>query len=480
MGIDVKAGIAKYKWSILLCLIFVIAIVLRVKTYFLARPLWHDECSLAWSVLTRNFLGFFKPLENEQKAPVLFMMLSKMVTIPFGIREISIKLVSFLSGLGSIVGFYFLSKKVLEKNWSIAAANFLFAINYQLIYWGQKFKQYSFDVFVMILSLLIFTKIDLDNLNYQKCLIFSLLSTVLVMASFPCVFIVCGFVLFSLINKRNFKKILTYVLPIAGFGIFYYIKSLYGEQSNEVSSYLQYWDLGFLKLNIFSFLIIIKENFDFFFVPNKFALLGTVLFFAGLVLSVKSKNKTGIIAAFAMLAALVCSFLKIYPIWQRTALYLLPLAILFISKPLDFVWGRKILGGIIVCIFLLNFSKYNFSYLTSFLRHDAFVTTDAITTFPQLVKEYKSGDILVDYSAVYGFKPQKGIYIPINRFDDEYYYNVLKSLPKGTYWFILGWEYSHDSKFRSVPNALYRYIHDNHIQAKSYKNNESVLIKLTK
>ena len=48
-----------------------------------------------------------------------------------------------------------------------------------------------------------------------------------------------------------------------------------------------------LKFNIFSLLLIFKENLDFFFVPNRFALIGTILFIAGFILLLKEKTKIG-------------------------------------------------------------------------------------------------------------------------------------------------------------------------------------------
>jgi len=107
--------IKKNLYFIILGLIFILAFILRFKTYLFARLLWHDETALAMSVLTRNIFGFFQPLEAEQKAPVIFMMLNKIVSC-FGVNEICLKFISFMSSLASVVVFIFCPREFLKVN----------------------------------------------------------------------------------------------------------------------------------------------------------------------------------------------------------------------------------------------------------------------------------------------------------------------------------------------------------------------------
>lgn len=483
--------VIKYLYFIIIGLILAFAFAFRIKTYLLARPLWHDECSLALSILTRNMLGLFQPLENEQKAPIIFMLSSKASTSIFGIKEIGIKFIPLVSGLFSIILFYFLSKKVLKSKFSLIAANFLFAVNYQLIYWGQKFKQYSFDVFLILASILLFTKLDLDKISYKKCVLYSFMSIFLILASFPCIFIVGSYVLFCILNKANIKKILSYSTPLVIVSIFYYFKFLHNVNANEVSKYFNYWQGGFLTFNINSIITLFRENFNFFFTPNNFVSIGLILFIFGFILFIKDRNKVTKIILLSFWGIILASILQIYPIWQRTALYLIPIVILLITKPLDLLSkDRKTISLIIVLLFLTYFAKYNFSYLTSFFNRNIFVSTDAITIFPKLVEKYNNSDALVInssikpdfvyYSQIYHFNPKNVVLVPIYRYDKQYYYNVLSSLPKGkNYWFIFGWEYSHKSKFSSIPKILYDYVKENHLKIlEKYKDDNSVLMKV--
>lgn len=486
--------IRKHAFLICIGLIFVFAFVLRLKTYLLANALWHDEYALVGSILTRGIFSLLQPLEYEQKAPAIFMILNKSVYYCLGMNVLSLKVVPMLSGLFSVILFYFLSKEILKNKINIVVANLLFAINWQLIYWAQKFKPYSSDVFLFIASLLLYSKLDLDKVSYKKCLLFSFLSILIILTSFPSAFIVGGYILYCLLSRVNIKKTLSFALPMAIGSFIYYFKVLYGVQTREVTSYMSYWAGGFLKFNIKSILLIFRSNFNFFFFPNNFVLLGIILFITGLVLLLRDKNKVGKIILLSFAGILLASFLQVYPIWQRTALYFLPVVILLITKPLDLVSGkRKFVSAIIIGLFVLFFCRYNIAYAQNFFSKNVFMRSDAITTFPKLVEKYDNNkDILVlnstteadfiYYSKLYKFKPQRYFLLPIYRYDQDYYYSLMESLPRGqTYWFIFGWEYSHrihDLK-NNIAHHLQTYIKKKHLKVlEEYNNGNSILMKV--
>lgn len=478
----------------LLGVTLILALVLRLKTYLLAAPLWHDEYALACSLIVKSFLGLLQPLAFEQKAPAIFMMLNKCVYYCFGIQVLSLKLVPMLSGVFSVALFYFVSNQVLKNKVNIIIANFLFAINYQLIYWAQKFKPYSLDVMVFLVGVLLFANLDLETISYKKCFMFSFLSILFVLTSFPSAFLIGGYVLYCLLSRVDIKKTLTFTMPMAFAGSAYYFKVLYGVQAREVFKYMSYWSGGFLKLNLKSFLLLFRENFNFFFYPNNFVLFGIVLFITGIVLLLRDKNKVAKIFLLSFLVLLSASFLQIYPIWQRTALYFLPVVILIITKPLDVVSiNKKALSSIIIVLFAAFFCKYNISYLQNFFSKDIFMKSDSLTTFPKLVENYNSQtDILVlntttkadfiYYSRLYRFDPKRYFMLPIYRYDKDYYYSLLDNLPKGQiYWFIYGWENSHrvhDLK-NNIAHHLQTYIKENHLKVlQEYNDNGSILMKI--
>lgn len=103
-------------------------------------------------------MGLFLPLNYFQSAPYLFLALSKFVS-NFGINELCFRFIPFLSSLISVYLFYLLSKEIFQTRLARAAALFTFGISYQLLFYAQVFKQYSSDVCISILILLISSKV---------------------------------------------------------------------------------------------------------------------------------------------------------------------------------------------------------------------------------------------------------------------------------------------------------------------------------
>lgn len=477
--------IKKYLYIVSIVFIFVLAFLLRIKSYLLARPLWHDECSLAISILKRDIFGFFQPLEHSQKAPVFFMILTKIITYFGGVRELALRFIPFLSALLSVIVFFFLSKKLFTNKFTVLVANLLFAVNYQLIYYSQEFKQYSFDVLLFLCSILFFGKLNLDKISYKNIFILSLMSLILILASFPCAFIIGAYILYCFLNKTNLKKIIAYGLPLIIICCLYYIVFLQNVQTNEIADYFGYWTNGFLTFNINSILNVFRENFNYFFGPNNFALIGFVLFIWGIFLFIKAKNKTNNIILLSFLFVLLASMMQIYPIWQRTALYLLPILILLISKPVDLIsLNNKFKSSLIILLFLICFYNYNFEYLKLFLNKNTFSRGE----FPNEIATYMFSHInnkdiiIVNNASVSEFEYYSSFYTFNNtvlkeklpkKFDEKEYFQLLNNLPKGYYCFYLPYDYSHT---KVVP------IIDSWAKTKKiiyeFKKNRSVFLKV--
>jgi len=92
----------------ILCLSFiVIGIVVRIVAYFYNRSLFLDEAMLASSVVQRDYMGLFQPLDYNQGAPIGFLLIVKTFVYLFGTSEFVLRLLPLISGIGSI-GIYFL------------------------------------------------------------------------------------------------------------------------------------------------------------------------------------------------------------------------------------------------------------------------------------------------------------------------------------------------------------------------------------
>lgn len=429
--------------------------VLRFKTYFNARPLWHDEASLASSIISRGIFGFFTPLDFLQKAPPLFMSLTKTITIFLGESETALRFLPFLASIASLTMFYILSKKVLNKQYSVIIANFLFAINYNFIYYGQEFKQYSTDILALLGAFILFEKLDFKNLSYKEIIKYSFISVALILLSHPMIIVITAIIILNLINsnKENLKKQLTYITPIVICGVFYYLMMLLPTKNRELALFSQYWDSGFISLNIISILDMIKSNFSYYFQPNNFTLMGLILFLTGGYLFMKDDKKNQQLMFLILILAILASLMHLLPIKERISLYLVPLIILFIAKPFDLISkNTKIITIIILALFVTSFRQYDSKYIKMFFFENVFKMQDSRTAMKIVKSEFKPGDCLVYndasrsdytyYSKYFDFNPEKKIILTTGIYKKEEYFKQLDNLPKNqNYWFYYPYDY---------------------------------------
>lgn len=467
-------------YQIFLVLIMLFGILLRIKTFLIGRPLWHDECALALNVIGKSFLGFFAGLDNSQFAPPLFMLVSKIFTNIFGGGEYVLRILPFLCGILSIPLFYLFSKRFFTKKWSIILANFLFAINYYLIYYAQEFKQYSVDVFSFILIFLIFFSLDFSKLNNKKVFGLGLIMGLLPLISTTSVFVIMGFSFYKLLKDKLLilKKLILFLCPFLLILGSYYFIVLHPQMNSEINYLQDYWQKGFLSFNLASVLLIIKSNLLYYFSPNKFILFELILLVCGFVQIIKKRNveSNGILLSVFILI-LLASMMHIYPIFERVSLYLIPLLIIVMLYPIDKISvERKIYSPIIVILFLLSFCAYNPAYCNQFFSSNIFQRINGKEIMKVLSEKYKSDDVVIIstasyidyqyYSRYYGFNAEKWGGMNLPEYNESLYYQILDALPSGKYWFYCGYDFSHSPIIQFVQNWA-------KTKAVIYENNDS-------
>lgn len=369
-----KNFIKKNLFNIIICLILALGIFLRLKTYLYCRSFWYDEAALALNIMDRDFSGFFRYLDYIQCAPPLFMVSSKITTNIFGTREWAFRLLPLIFGIFSMFAFYYLSKDILNKKWSILIANFLFAVNFQLIYYCQEFKQYSLEVLVTILAIYCIKKITPENLNSIKCLSLGIMFFVLFLLSMTAPFILAAFILYIIYKNRKtaIKQVFCILFPFIFLLAPYYLFYLWPSRALMLREFSNMWNAGYLNLNFESIKTLAAEFFQFSFEPNNTVFLIFTLCLLGSILIFKDKKPAGAIILLIVIVAITASFLHIYPIHIRLGLYLVPLLILLCTKPLDIYSIKtrtaKIYSFAVILIFLFYFKNYNLYYLADFLN----------------------------------------------------------------------------------------------------------------
>ncbi len=447
-----------YLFWFLLSFIFLFGLYLRIKGFLYNRPLWHDECSLALSIIDRNIFDYFGLLEHNQSAPPLFMISVKLCTLLFNIKEYSLRLIPFLCGILSIPAFYFFSRLFSDNKLYLLLVNFLFAVNYNLIYYTQEFKQYSSDVLIFMLGIIFFAKADIKNLSDKQFLCIGFLFGILSLFSIPASFINLGFLLFLLITykKAALKKLLFFAIPVAILWCAYIKLVILPQHAQKLIMDGSYWDKGFLTFNLTQILALIKMNLNYFLHPNKAVLLQIILVITGLYYLIKnSKRHLTVILLCTFTFIISASILGLYPIYERVGLYLIPVVLVLLALPLNYINKKYYMASFFISILLIfSFFNYNLSYFQTLLGKNVFTCNNARSTMQTLINKYNSSNspIIVNaasdsefkyYKKYFNFNPENVIFMQLPAYSKENYFAAMDLLPKNDYWFYFAYDYSH-------------------------------------
>ncbi len=431
--------------------------LIRIKTYLVDRPLWHDECSLALNIMKRSFTSYFGRLEHHQAAPFLFMCISKIFSILFGIKEFSLRAFPFLCGIFSIPVFYYFSKMFLKKKFSILVVTYLFSINYYLIYYSQEFKHYSVDVFVFLLLFIFLSKLDLSNIDYKKNLFFAFLLAFMPLLSFVSLFVIAAYCLSELITKKFgiLKRLVIFIVPLVIIFLIYYFVALLPQKFDVSTIVEDYWEKGFLELNFNKILYMFKLNLSYYLYPNKFLLVQLILIVIGfLKLLNQPKSFPKVLFFSCIFLILIASFLHLYPISERASLYIIPIMLILLVYPLEFaVLDKKFYAIVISILTILSFCSYNYRYVKNFFSDGIFQRMDARSSMKILSEKYLPNDYVIInpasdseyfyYSNYYNFATEKWGIVNLPEYNEGLYYKILEMLPHGKYWFYFAYDYSH-------------------------------------
>ena len=142
---------ARWFWTL-----FVLGVSLRVVRYLLRFPLWEDEAMLSANLLDRGYRELLQPLNFHQIAPTLFLWGQLALVRLLGFNEYTLRLVPFLCGMGSLLLFTHLARRLLRGATFLLAFG-LFAISYPLTRYAAEAKPYGCELLLALamLSLLV-------------------------------------------------------------------------------------------------------------------------------------------------------------------------------------------------------------------------------------------------------------------------------------------------------------------------------------
>jgi len=191
-------------------LITIVALIVRLKYCFLGIGINCDEASLALNIISRSYIDLFKPLEGQQVAPPMFLVMSKFVYLFVNIHknayfsDFLLRIVPLFFGVISVPAFGFLLLKIFNNKLTSIFGMFLLTYNYSAISYSCIFKQYSTELFITILIFLICLGINFEKREYDKRnIVFSAILGLSTLFSMTALFIIPCALFLTII--RNFK-----------------------------------------------------------------------------------------------------------------------------------------------------------------------------------------------------------------------------------------------------------------------------------
>lgn len=431
-----------------ICLAVIIAgIILRVLIYSYNRPLWNDECALAFNVIDSHILNWFLPLNYGQAAPPFFLVISGMFSKLIPHIELALRFFPLISSILSIFVFYDLSKHILNKKCSIFLALVLFCFNFRLIYYAQEFKQYSSDVLVFLSILASYFYLKIEESNAKSLLGIGIAYAASIWVSFTSMFAI--FTIFMVLLGRNakcYKKLIILAIPVVLSFLCFYLTQHHLATSAFLHSY---WKSGFINKDFDNFIPIIINYFSYSFNSSiifQFFLIGFILNLINI------KKEKSLITLVPIFLAITFSYFSIYPLESRVALYLIPICILITIQILEYLnFRNKMVNYFLYSFIIIIISIPVLINSTYKILYKDFEIEDIVTPLTTASKMITSNDILYipDGSDIsYNFYKHnfnfKNVLIEkqkvANIVDSKKYLKTLDKLPRNrTYYYI----YSH-------------------------------------
>src|SRR6266487_1564111 len=131
-------------------------IILRASKYLPGWLMRGDELAVTLNLINRSAIDLItKPLDYEQAAPFGFLLIIKALITIFGHSEYVLRLTAFVAACVSLILMQSLLTKTVERYGNIFAL-VAFAFGNYLIYYSAELKQYSTDVLLSLVLLLVF------------------------------------------------------------------------------------------------------------------------------------------------------------------------------------------------------------------------------------------------------------------------------------------------------------------------------------
>jgi hypothetical protein len=127
-------------------------VLLQLSLYLAAPSLLLDESRVALNIVSRSWSGFFRPLDYDQTAPLLFLWAGKGLVLLGGANEYALRVLPLAAGVASLPLIYLLGQRLADAR-AGALATALAAFSPALLQLSYQVKPYTLDAAVALLLL---------------------------------------------------------------------------------------------------------------------------------------------------------------------------------------------------------------------------------------------------------------------------------------------------------------------------------------
>ena len=349
-----------YTFFLIICLL---GIFLRLRLWFFNPGLHCDEASLALNLFDASFSDLFKPLIRLQVAPPLFLVLVKyfyrIVNLHYtpDFSDMMLRFIPLAASICAIPLFAYLVNLIFKNKFITLLAALMITISPCAISYSCIFKQYSTELLITILIIILFKTIKFNEKYKFFILGFAPFLSLNSFFIFPGCF--CELLIRACKEKalkKFFTGLILFLIPFSAFVLFILFPIMRAHYTNMES----YWSPtfaiagnigGYIKILIYYMFRI--DN------PSIFAGLFII---SALVMLIKNFR----LAFYTTIPLLITYFLtltKHYPLSERFLLFLLPVVILTLIYPLSLlpkkVYEYKPVLNYIIIAILTIFLLYN-------------------------------------------------------------------------------------------------------------------------
>ena len=321
----------------------IIGAALRTREWLYGKSLWLDELTVTENLATRDYAGLLRPLSGNQGAPVGWLWLERTSINLFGVNELSLRLVPWLASLVALLVFPAVSRKLIGDV-AAPAAVALFALAPSLIYFSAETKRYPSDVACGLLIVLLTAVVAERKSSLRDAVSWGAACGTLVWFSQAAILVAAACGLFLAIRwLRNWRDLANLCVAAAILCLSVALQWVFILKDLAANATLQsYWQ-GFggfppvpsTPAAITSWLGTSATTFYRQVAQDWLPWIAVLIAAWGLAVLVRRRPWSAALLALIVGTAIAAAIAHQYPLAQRLALYLLPIAILLMCGALE-------------------------------------------------------------------------------------------------------------------------------------------------